>query len=177
MKKIFIGIDPGKTGAIATIASNGFVEILDYEDPLLIDYMHSISRSKGVAVIEKVGAMPRQGVVSTFKFGTNYGVWQGILKTLRIPFVFCTPTKWQKEVYESTQKEYKTTNKPVFDVIDGQMQKVGTAKIQRVDTKNMSLNVARQLFPTVASKYLTRKKDHNRAEALLIAEFCRRKFK
>ena len=40
--------------------------------------------------------------------------------------------------------------------------------------KNQSLEVARRLFPGAAQK-LTRKKDHGRAEALLIAEYGRRK--
>ena len=39
--------------------------------------------------------------------------------------------------------------------------------------KTRSLEMARKMFPTLHDK-LKRKKDHNRAEALLIAEYCRR---
>jgi hypothetical protein len=47
------------------------------------------------AYIEGVNAMPGQGVVSTFKFGMNYGLWQGILVALKIPFERVYPLKWQ----------------------------------------------------------------------------------
>ena len=40
-------------------------------------------------------------------------------------------------------------------------------------TKSVSLDKARLLFPTAE---LDRKKDHNRAEALLLAEYSRRTF-
>lgn len=40
--------------------------------------------------------------------------------------------------------------------------------------KEASLDVARQLFPEAAKMYLSRVKDHNRAESLLIALYCKR---
>jgi len=46
--------------------------------------------------------------------------------------------------------------------------------IKKAD-KAISLRIARQLFPDHAD-WLSRKKDHNRAEALLIANFIRRKY-
>ena len=48
------------------------------------------------AYLEKVHAMPKQGVSSTFKFGLNYGFLIGCLTALRIPFEFVTPNTWQK---------------------------------------------------------------------------------
>jgi len=40
--------------------------------------------------------------------------------------------------------------------------------------KEKSIELAKKLFPSISDK-LTRKKDHGRAEALLIAEYARRK--
>ena len=90
--------------------------------------------------------MPQQGVVSMFKFGTNYGIWQGRLEALGIPFLFVTPQKWQREVFDSAVKG---------------------------DRKAMSLSLARRIFPDML-EHLKRKKDDGRADALLIAEWARR---
>jgi crossover junction endodeoxyribonuclease RuvC len=95
-----IGIDPGQSGGIALINESGDVEAWKmgeterdtlntireacYDDPL-----------KCFAYIEKVGAMPKQGVSSTFKFGQNYGFLRGCLIALGIPFETVTPQKWQ----------------------------------------------------------------------------------
>lgn len=143
---IFIGIDPGQTGAIA-ILGNGFEEVFDFEDGDGLLHLRISVTENPKAVIEKVSAMPKQGVASSFKFGQNFGQWIGRLEALGIPFDYITPQKWKKEMFDS---------------------------MPRGDVKMMSLDRARRLFPQMAEK-LTRKGDHNRAEALLLAEFCRRK--
>jgi hypothetical protein len=58
-----------------------------------------------VAVIERVAAMPRQGVSSTFKFGTAYGILQGVVAALEIPVHFVTPGRWKKHFGLSAEKE------------------------------------------------------------------------
>jgi crossover junction endodeoxyribonuclease RuvC len=93
--------------------------------------------------------MPKQGVSSSFKFGMSFGKALGILETLQVPYDLVTPHKWQKEVFDSASKQ---------------------------DTKAMALDRARRLFPELTGS-LRRKKDHNRADALLIAEYCRRTHK
>ncbi len=148
--KVYIGIDPGQTGAMALIWPGDAVMIIDYDDPCGVGELRSLWDSheyEVVACIEKVHSMPKQGVVSSFKFGTNFGIWQGRLEILQIPYDFVTPQKWQKEMFDSMTK---------------------------TDRKTMSLDRARRLFPETAPKYLPLKKHHNRAEALLIAEYCRR---
>ena len=47
------------------------------------------------AFIEKVHAMPGQGVSSTFNFGRNYGMLLMALTAASIPFTEVTPQKWQ----------------------------------------------------------------------------------
>ena len=51
-----------------------------------------------VAYIEKVHAMPKQGVASTFKFGMAYGFLRGMLVALGVPFHEVTPQTWQKKM-------------------------------------------------------------------------------
>jgi crossover junction endodeoxyribonuclease RuvC len=94
----FIGIDPGKSGGIAVIDRG---EAYTFK---LSETEHDIARwlggwvafGKPFAVLEKVGAMPKQGVTSTFTFGQGYGFVRGILVAHGVPFELVTPQKWQK---------------------------------------------------------------------------------
>lgn len=156
--KIYIGIDPGQTGAMAVIVTDiagspaGFnypkTVVFDYDDGNALSFLQEWTSPNRIwqACLEKVHSMPKQGVSSSFKFGTNFGIWIGRLEALGIPYDFVTPQKWQKVMFDSMTKG---------------------------DRKAMSLDRARRLFPDM-SDVLKRKKDHNRAEALLIAEYCRR---
>lgn len=144
---IYIGIDPGKNGGIALLDDTNEVRVYPYSEETLIKKLKYDSKFFDVkCVLEKVNAMPNQGVVSMFNFGQNYGFIQGVLKAYNIPFELVPPQKWKKE----------------FSV---------------TSDKNTSIEVAKRLFPQVNLKATERcKKDHDgMAEALLIAEYCRRK--
>ncbi len=143
--KIYIGIDPGVTGAIAIIYAPGDMSVYDFEDGDVLSELIQISGTPCKAVIEKVSSMPGQGVSSTFKFGTNFGQWIGRLEALGIPFDFVTPQKWKKAMFDSMPKS---------------------------NVKEMSRDRARRIFPQMA-EFFKRKKDHNRAEALLLAAYCK----
>ena len=99
---IHIGIDPGASGAIALIDStkpkdcNLTILRNDWTDHDLARAFEDVTSSRGChAVIEKVHAMPKQGVTSTFKFGESFGKLQMLLVAWQIPFEFVTPQKWQ----------------------------------------------------------------------------------
>ena len=98
---IYIGIDPGKNGGIAKInTDNGFVKTVTFSEESLISELEGyfmFDKSPLRCVLEKVNAMPRQGVVSMFNFGQNYGFIQGVLKAYSIPYELVTPQKWKKE--------------------------------------------------------------------------------
>ena len=49
------------------------------------------------AIVEKVGAMPGQGVSSMFSFGRSVGIIEGVLAAKQIPVTFVTPQSWQKQ--------------------------------------------------------------------------------
>lgn len=150
---IYIGIDPGKNGGIACIGNGKYSgEAFPYSDDILINNLGFIYtqgwQDDVICCLEHVHAMPKQGVTSTFNFGLNFGFIQGVLKAYLIPYELVTPQKWKKE----------------FSV---------TAD------KNTSIQVAKRLFPDTNLKATERsRKDHDgMAEALLLAEYGRRKLK
>jgi len=94
-----IGIDPGKTGAVVALmlANDGircvYQALTHHVAPNLepdlmyravMDARNAIIDACGeeesytiCAVLERVGAMPKQGLSSTFNFGHGRGVWRG----------------------------------------------------------------------------------------------------
>lgn len=60
-----------------------------------------------VAIVEKVGAMPKQGVSSTFKFGKAVGIIEGVLFSKGVPTVYVTPQRW-KAVFSLTADKEKS---------------------------------------------------------------------
>lgn len=115
---IFIGVDPGKMGAIAAVNESGtvlgirkFAEadtegrialiVMDFIADLDPDCVHA-------ATIEKVHAMPGQGVSSTFVFGRVYGeAWSGLLASkARVASV--SPVVWQRDM--ALPKRHETDN-------------------------------------------------------------------
>lgn len=48
------------------------------------------------AYLERVNAMPGQGVTSVFSFGRSSGIIEGVLAGLAIPITIITPQRWQK---------------------------------------------------------------------------------
>ena len=147
-EKFYIGIDPGKKGAIAIINSNSEC-ILLFDCPLIgkdIDDQAIKSELEGFkdncfALIEKAQAMPGQGVTSMFNYGEGYGLYKGIFTGLGIPFQEIRPAKWKKEFSLSKDKA-------------------------------LSIQTAKQLYPKQSGELLKTK--DGRAEALLLAEYARR---
>jgi crossover junction endodeoxyribonuclease RuvC len=48
------------------------------------------------AIVEQVGARPRQGVSSMFRFGQAYGTILGVIGALAIPVRHVSPAKWKR---------------------------------------------------------------------------------
>jgi crossover junction endodeoxyribonuclease RuvC len=94
-------IDPGVNGAWAVLGHVGeycgcgelprFAKLVNAVElgELFVGYRPAS------AVIEKVGAMPKQGVSSTFTFGTAYGVAIGVAGGSGTPFSLVTPQRWK----------------------------------------------------------------------------------
>lgn len=140
-EQMIIGIDPGKTGAIAFIDSAGAL-VEDCPDTYQSAADLVIAREDQIshAFIELVHSMPKQGVASSFSFGKGFGAWLGILAGRRISYTLISPQEWKRHH--------------------------GLIKAD----KDASRVRAAQLYPALAGD-LRRAKDDGRAEALLIADY------
>lgn len=103
---IVVAIDPGLTGAVVFLDASGSIighmpmptykigKSSRVNPAALSDAIRSLQPSH--AYIEKVGAMPGQGVSSMFSFGHSAGVVDGIVAGLGIPMTHITPQAWKK---------------------------------------------------------------------------------
>ena len=152
-----IGIDPGKSGAVALLCHD-VAHVWDTpvaQDEKKTRYLLSSMRNKltvridghtrVMAFLEQAHAMKGQGVTSMFAFGEGYGIWQGLLAGLQIPFEIVTPQAWKKEM------------------MAGRPKGKSAARIR-----------AQELFPELEPELRLVKHD-GRADSLLIAEYGRRK--
>ena len=145
---IYIGIDPGKSGALAYIMKDGSSNAVMFDDSQYKYILRQISiyDDEAVCCLEHVGAMPGQGVTSMFSFGENFGYIKGLLSAYGIPYQLVRPRIWKKE----------------FGV---------------TGDKNTSVEVCKRLFPDVSLRTSdrSRKDNVNLAEAMLMAEYARRR--
>ncbi len=99
----YIGIDPGKSGAMAIINGES-VELIPFSIDAYIDRLWKVDEKNAICCLEHVSAMPGQGVSSTFSFGSNFGFIQGVLSALHIPYELIRPQKWKKEFSVTADK-------------------------------------------------------------------------
>ena len=96
-ERLFIGIDPGKKGALAVLDSEN-VEIHPYDQTEYISVLKSVKQHGNVTCcIEDVHALRGNGITSSFVFGKTYGWLLGMLDTLGIPYQAVSVQKWKKE--------------------------------------------------------------------------------
>jgi crossover junction endodeoxyribonuclease RuvC len=98
-----IGIDPGKSGAISYVDNVAGALVYPIKDYTERDIWERIEGLLGLydprlAVLEKVHAMPKQGVSSTFKFGVSFGELRMALIASEIRMELVTPQAWQKSL-------------------------------------------------------------------------------
>ena len=151
---IYIGIDPGASGGIAWLRDGtATLRKMPASEQDILDVLAAIWQDREdfapsepmevkhglYAMLERVHAMPGQGVASTFKFGASFGALKMALTASRIPYDLVPPGVWQRAM--------------------GCLSK---------GDKRVTRNRAQQLFPGL-------KITHATADALLMAEYCRRK--
>ena len=94
-ERVYIGIDPGKDGAMAVLYPDG-VHVVPFDRSAYVGMMVKLSVYDRRCVLEHVGAMPGQGSVSMFHFGENFGWIQGLLDSYHVPYELVRPQKWKK---------------------------------------------------------------------------------
>lgn len=96
---LYIGVDPGQSGAIAVVDQVGDVQFIKSSETErdLYDFVCQYTpwTKSCFAYIERVHSMPKQGVASSFKFGQSYGFLRGLLISSGIGFEEVSPVKWQ----------------------------------------------------------------------------------
>lgn len=95
----YIGIDPGKSGAIV-IAKGDKSEVirLDQTDHDIAGQFEQAIAFPSVAVLENVHSSPQMGVRSSFTFGESFGFLKGLLAAYAIPYSLVTPQVWQRKM-------------------------------------------------------------------------------
>lgn len=149
-RNLFLGCDPGMSGAFAILDPAGaIVDVTPMPETLgeICEYFIEFGPRIQMGLLESVHAMPKQGVSSAFKFGRGFGSLHMALVAHKVPFEFVLPGKWQR---------------PLGCVILGRNETRGTH-----EKKQITKARAQELFPN-------QKIIHAIADALLIAEFCRR---
>jgi crossover junction endodeoxyribonuclease RuvC len=150
-----VGIDPGVSGAIALLDdSERIVCDLPTEpvskgrqvDPVALSHLLTAWGPARV-VIEDNRANGGNGSLANYSMGHSIGSIVAVVLLGGYPLLRIKPQDWQREV--------------------------GLATVHAKDRKAASSARARELFP-VLHPDLKRVADHNRAEALLIAEYGRR---
>jgi crossover junction endodeoxyribonuclease RuvC len=108
-----VGIDPGKSGAIAYVIGRAAFawKLRDLTDRDIYDRLVWLSGFAERAVIERVAARPKQGVSSVFTFGENYGALQMALVAAGLPFERVTPGKWQGDLGCRTKGDKNITKR------------------------------------------------------------------
>jgi len=118
---LIIAIDPGLTGAVSALRDGAFLGVEDM--PTVAKGSGSVKREvdpaglkrlirawmqpdeSTTAVLEQVGAMPSQGVSSTFSLGDSYGSARAVIATSTIPLTLVSPVTWKKYFKLDRDKE------------------------------------------------------------------------
>lgn len=149
MNTQYLGIDPGKTGALTLLDHVGGIlwieDMTDLSGPALGAWITDLldTHKAYVVAIERVQGRSGQGGAD--KFSVHCGALQGAIGALGHRCELPTPTTWKKE-YGLTKTDKKASR-------------------QR----------AAQLWPDHAGMF-ARAKDDGRAESALIAEWLRRQY-
>lgn len=159
--RALISVDPGVTGAFAvfdgdkqTLEHVGDLPIIRDMSTAWIDADHLLSvllrhlnGRNTTAIIERVHAMPatHSGSRTVFSQGLTLGSILSTLQIARCRIEMVSPATWKADAGLS-----------------------GASKLTAKEKKSRALDKARLLYPDAD---LGRQKDHNRAEALLIANW------
>lgn len=148
-----VAIDPGVTGAIAFYFPSAPGRIAVDDLPVAageIDVAALVRRIQQMgptlAIIEQVHAMPKNGSIASFKLGMAYGAARAALTAAGVPTHLVTPNAWKKAMRLPGGEEGKEAGRAM----------------------------AIRLLPASSDRF-ERKKDHNRADASLIALYAAEK--
>ena len=162
---VWVGIDPGETGAVGVIVEAGegaadYVEV--HAIPLATrDGLDELDGRELVTMLQRIASLgdhitvivedqhrrPNDRPEVGWRLGPMVGAIRACLDVVGMPFTTVTPEKWTK----------------ALDVRKGKVEPSSARKLK-------SIRLAEKLFPSVAPIY---DHDHGKAEALLLAHYGR----
>lgn len=161
---IYFGVDIGVTGAVAMLEDTKLAWVKDtpiievtvgkkkrnrYNVAACYKLLQPwIEDGRTWALLEDIRALPKMSSLSAMMLGVGRGMWEGVISSLNIPLEVVQPTAWKKTMLAG-------------------MEWKGNAGKEAARAKVC------QLFPESADHF-SKKKHHNRAEAVLQAEYLRR---
>lgn len=118
---ITIGIDPGLSGAMGFLRDGKFFGVEDIPTTLRgsgnVKYEIDAAGMRRImlnakshdadceVLLERVNAMPGQGVSSVFSLGDSFGVCRAVVSSLNLPLYLVPPVKWKKHFGLDSDKE------------------------------------------------------------------------
>ena len=118
---LIVAIDPGLSGAIGFLRNGAYAAVEDMPtvakgvgsvknevSPAGLKQLirkHLVEGEEVVAVLEKIGPMPAQGVSSVFSLGDSFGCARSILVSFDFELHHVTPQVWKKHFKLSADKE------------------------------------------------------------------------
>jgi hypothetical protein len=169
-KRITIGVDPGKHGAIVAILETRTQTVHTNVMPLVGTKRPTVDLTEVYAIlsgyqelasgdktpihcyVEKQQPLPPKmgGGAANYARGYNLGLLEGVLVAISMSYTIVSPRRWQADML---------------------------ADVEGTDTKARAVRVARRLFPSLDLRRseLAKKPDSGVVDALLIAEWGRRK--
>ena len=110
MVKNYIGLDPGVNGGIFVmnkdhvIIHKTIMPVMggtkkEYDVQAVVRFLTKHS-TNSFAILERAQPQFRDGRKQAFKTGFGFGVLEGVLTALKIPFQIVAPKIWQKKVFQ-----------------------------------------------------------------------------
>jgi hypothetical protein len=160
----FLGIDPGLEGAFALLDAKGTIILHkkmpvfalkngrktshEYDTVALVSFFNTLVNDypNTTVGIEQQNSSTGQGVVSVCTQCGGYGLLRGMIHYSGLPVIYIKAADWKRDLMTGLPKD-----------------------------KLASVVVVSRLHPAAAKEMFTKNPDHNLADAVLIAEWTRRR--
>jgi hypothetical protein len=106
MSVLILGVDPGKSGALAVLDTETH-RVTTYDMPATTRELHNLIAGLPIikiAVVEKPFYPPQNGPANAGKKGEAYGTLLGALEWRDIPFRQVPPAEWKRSLNVPTDK-------------------------------------------------------------------------
>jgi hypothetical protein len=173
--KIFIGIDPGKTGAISYIYPGGWIDsgtfpliAKEYDIRSMRTIFKYIAAVNCHVVLEDVKALQKPFQAGNWNLSRGKAIIETLLIIYDIPHTLVHSKTWQKEMWQGVPQMRGPSK---------------NGKKGSILTKEMSLVAVKRLFPQADLRNPDRKTDRSVkphdgvVDSILMAGYCCRKFK